>query len=348
MGVIMNDKQRVLIVDDNISNLDVLNELLRPDYNISVATNGIDALKITSLEDPPDLILLDVMMPDIDGYKLCIRLKEEEKTQGIPIIFITSKDNTDDERKGLELGAVDYITKPISPPIVKVRVRNQMELKLHKDRLECLVDKRTKQLRDGYIDTINRLTLASEYKDEDTGAHIKRISFYTKEIAEQLGSSSEFCESIFFASPMHDIGKVSIPDAILLKPGPLDDDEWNILKTHSEIGANILDGSDSPFLQMAVDIAQFHHERWDGTGYPNGSKKEEIPITARIMNIADQYDALRSRRPYKPAFDHLKTTEIIIKGDGRTMPGHFDPEVLLAFEKAISTFADIYESHEDE
>ena len=344
----MFNKQRLLIVDDNKSNIKILNELLRDEYNINVATNGMDALKIAASDFPPDLVLLDVMMPEMDGYEVFRRLKESEQTKDIPILFITAKVGVEDEQKGLELGAVDYITKPISPPIVLARVRNHMELKVHKDRLEELVDQRTKQLQEGYVDTINRLTLASEYKDEDTGSHIRRISYYTKEIAKVLGADHEFCESIFFASPMHDIGKVSIPDTILLKQGPLDDQEWQVMTTHPKIGASILEGSGSPYLQMAVDIALCHHERWDGNGYPNGLKGEDIPITARIMNIADQYDALRSKRPYKPAFDHIKTIEIIIKSDGRTIPEHFDPDVLSAFEKVSGTFADIYEAHKDD
>jgi putative two-component system response regulator len=192
------------------------------------------------------------------------------------------------------------------------------------------------------------LTLSSEFRDEDTGAHIKRISFYTRELSLRMGLEKEFCDTIFYASPMHDVGKVAIPDSVLLKKGSLDDDEWKVMKTHTEIGARILEGSASPFLQMAVDIAHCHHERWDGRGYPRGLKEDEIPLTARIMNITDQYDALRSRRPYKPAFDQEKTVSIITRGDGRTMPDHFDPEVLAAFEKAADIFAEIFEEHQDD
>ena len=199
----------------------------------------------------------------------------------------------------------------------------------------------------GYIDTVYRLTLASEYKDEETGAHIKRISYYTRELSQQMGMDGDFCDSIFYASPMHDIGKIAILDSILLKNGPLGDAEWKTMKTHAEIGAKILEGSESPLLQMAVDIAKCHHERWDGSGYPRGLRGEESPITSRIMNIADQYDALRSKRPYKPSFDHEKAVSIITKGDGRTMPYHFDPEILSAFKKSVNIFADIFEAQKD-
>ncbi len=344
----MATKKKILIVDDTPLNIKILNNLLKNEYQISIATNGADALKRANSENRPDLILLDVMMPEMDGYEVCRQLKAKEKLRHIPILFITAKGEVKDETMGLELGAVDYIIKPFSPAIVIARVRTHMSLYLHKEHLEELVTQRTEQLRKGYIDTIHRLTLASEYKDEETGAHIKRISYYTKELSAKMGMDNEFCDAIFYASPMHDVGKVSIPDSVLLKQGSLNEAEWKIMKTHAEIGAKILQGSVSPFLQIATEIAGCHHERWDGKGYPKGLKGEEIPLTARIMNIADQYDALRSKRPYKPAFDQQKALSIITRGDGRTMPEHFDPAVLAAFEKATDIFADIFETHRDD
>lgn len=335
----------VMIVDDIKANIDILVDTLRSDYEISVAMDGKAALEAIA-EDKPDLILLDIMMPEMDGYEVCKRLKACESTKNIPVIFITAMTEERDEAKGLALGAVDYITKPFSLELVKSRVRNQIELKRHRDHLEELVARRTRQLRENYIDTIYRLTLASEYKDEETGGHIKRISHCTKELALRMGMGNEFADMIFHASPMHDIGKVSIPDAILLKQGPLDNKEWEIMETHPAIGAKILEGSDSPLLKMAADIAWCHHERWDGTGYPQGLKGEKPSLAARITMLVDQYDALRAQRPYKPPFDHQKTCGIIIEGDGRTMPEHFDPLILKTFKEIAPVFKDIFDQHQ--
>ncbi len=344
----MTDKKRVLVIDDTLANIKVLNELLRDQYHVSVATNGPDGLDLANSENRPGLILLDIMMPDMDGYEVIKKLKSNPKTKNIPVLFITAKSEVKDETFGLSLGAVDYLRKPISPPIVMARVKSHMNLHLYQEHLEELVKDRTEQLRNGYIDTVHRLALATEYKDEETGAHIRRISYYTEEIANKLGMDKNFSETIFHASPMHDIGKVAIPNSILLKQGPLDDEEWETLKSHAEIGAKILEGSDSPLLEMAVDIAWYHHERWDGSGYPKGLKGDAIPLTARIMNISDQYDALRSKRPYKPTYDHKKTVSIITKGDGRTKPEHFDPEILRAFEQSLPVLNEIFETHKDD
>ena len=343
----MDPKKRILIVDDETSNIRILHNVLKEDYQISVATNGLEAIELARSDPRPGLILLDIMMPGLDGYEVCRLLKEDKKTCSIPVLFVTTMGQEDDEAKGLNLGAVDYLTKPISPPIVKARVKNHMRLHLYQEKLEELVQQRTRQIKDGYLDTIFRLTLAAEFKDEETGNHIKRIGYYTQILARQLKQDSDYCQSIYYASPMHDIGKVAIPDAILLKEGPLDSYEWRIMRSHPTAGATILKGAASPYLQMAADIAEFHHERWDGSGYPNGLSGEAIPLSARIMNIADQYDALRSRRPYKPPFDHEKTMDIIIRGDGRTDPVHFDPKVLAAFKKIHMTFNDIFAAHND-
>jgi putative two-component system response regulator len=344
----MTIKKRILIVDDTPANIKILHEILRDDYRISMAANGGEALELAFSDTPPDLILLDIVMPGMDGHEVCRLLKGDERTSQIPILFVTSRNEEDDEARSLALGATDYITKPFSPAIVKSRVKNHMELHVYQVQLEELVSQRTRQIQEAYIDTIHRLCLASEYKDKDTGAHIKRISHFTKELATRMGLGHNEAEKLFYASPMHDIGKVAIPDAILLKPGAIDAEEWQVIMGHTTIGANILRGSSSPFLQSAVDIAWCHHERWDGGGYPRGLKGEEIPLSARIMNIADQYDALRNKRPYKEAYDHVKAVRIIVFGDSRTMPDHFDPAVLTAFKEAADAFEKIFASLEDE
>jgi len=347
-------KQTLLIADDKAENLILLKVLCKNlGYQTLEAKNGKEAVEQT-LAHRPDLILMDVMMPEMNGFEATEILKGREETAHIPIVMVTALGSREDRIKGIRSGADDFLTKPVDSEELALRVKNLLKVKefgdflLHHNQiLEKQVQKRTLQVRAGYVDTIYRLVLASEYKDEDTGHHIRRISYYTKELADEMGLGKDFADTIFYASPMHDIGKVAIPDSILLKNGPLDENEWKVMKSHTTVGARILKGSVSPFLQMAYDIALSHHERWDGKGYPDGLLGENIPLTARIMNITDQYDALRSKRPYKPAFDHDKTVAIISKGDGRTMPEHFDPAVLAAFTKIHPRLAEIYEEHQE-
>ena len=346
----MAKPKKILIVDDQLFHLLLLEELCKDlGHDTVKARNGREAVALARTEHP-DCILIDVIMPEMDGLEATAQLKNDKDTAHIPVIMITALDSRKDRLAGIAAGADDFLTKPIDHEELALRLRNNLRnkefhdfLENHKQLLEKQVAERTKWLREGYVDTIHRLVLASEFKDAYTGAHINRVSHYTREIAESCNQSSEFVESIFYASPMHDVGKVAIPDSIQQKPGPLDTLEWEVMKTHTTIGAEILEGSTSPYLQMAVDIAKHHHERWDGKGYPNGLKGEEIPLTARIMNICDQYDALRSERPYKQSFDHRKSCDIILVGSDRTSPEHFDPEVLEAFRKCRGRFAEIYE-----
>jgi putative two-component system response regulator len=295
-----------------------------------------------------DLILLDLMMPHLDGFQVMERLKKIEPEGYLPVLVITAQ--PEHKLRALRAGAKDFISKPFELAEVLARVRNMLEVRLlHKklhdynEALEQRVRERTADLQTSYLETIFTLTRAAEYKDEDTGAHVQRISYYSRNLARMLSLNEAFADEMFFSSPMHDIGKIGIPDHILLKPGSLTRDEIEVMKGHAAIGASILGNSKSLYLETAAEIALNHHERWDGGGYPNGKRGEAIPLTARIMNICDIYDALRSKRPYKPAFDHMKSIDIITHGDGRTQPEHFDPSILAAFEENHHSFRDVYE-----
>ena len=359
-----NDRHMVLIVDDEDKNLRLLGAILKNyGYAFETARSGAEALKKAS-EMSPDIILLDIMMPGMDGYEVCERLKSNGRTGNIPVVMVTALDDHDSRLRGLKAGASDFLSKPIDSSELMVRTENLMKvkefedfLKHHNNVLEDTVREKTAQieetlkdlryshgqLREGYQDTIYRLTLVAEYKDEDTASHIKRVGEYCALMAKELGWSDAESEIIRYAAPMHDIGKVGIPSDILLKPARLNPEEFALIKTHTNIGKRILLDAVSDYLAMAELIALTHHERWDGNRYPSGLKGDEIPLSGRLMNIADQYDALRSRRPYKPSFEHEKVVKIITEGDGRTMPEHFDPEVLEAFVQLQDEFKDIYD-----
>lgn len=367
-GMDDSSKKTLLIVDDSQDNLNVLNRILQDKYFIIQALDGASALTQAQTFPHPDLILLDIIMPDMDGFTVIRRLKKDKSTKNIPVIFVSALADTGDEARGLELGAVDYIAKPFSVPVVRARVNTHLELKELQEQLERAANERNMELdltlehlkkaylelngihnkvRSSWIETIYRLTLAAEYKDVETEDHIKRVGLYTRELAEAMGMDKEFVETIYYASPIHDIGKVGIPDKILLKPGNLTPEELEVIKSHTTIGAYILEGSDSSFLKMAKDIALSHHEHWNGTGYPYGLSGEKIPLAGRIMNIVDQYDALRSRRPFKSSFSNQKAFEIITIGDGRTTPEDFDPEVLEGFIACAPKFNEIYHTFAD-
>ena len=360
---------RILIVDGDEKEIKLLRSFCEDHgYETIVARNGHEAVEQT-LQHLPDLILMDEMMPEMKGVEIAERLKSHELTAHIPVIILSAPGSSLDRSTGIARGVDDFLLRPIDSVEFILRVKNLLKLKecrdflrQHKQILEEQVaakikafegaferlEKVYRRIRTGYGETVYRLTLASEYKDEDSGAHIKRISLYTKVLASALGMSKEYIETIYYASPMHDIGKVGIPERVLLKKGGLTPEEWELVKTHTTIGAKILRNSNSPYLKMAEEIALTHHEKWDGTGYPKGLKGENIPVSGRIMNIVDQYDALRSRRPYKPVMDHESVVNILTAGDVKSMPKHFDPQVFEAFMRSSEMFREIYETRRDD
>jgi putative two-component system response regulator len=351
------EKHSILIVDDTAENLTLMNGLLKDDYRTKIANNGERALKIAA-ESPPDLVLLDIMMPGMDGYEVCRRLKSDAKTKHIPVVFLTAKVEIEDEQKGFDVGAVDYITKPISPPIVLARVKTQLTLKAAADflrdkaaYLETEVGKRTKEVQVVQDVTIMAMASLAETRDNETGNHIRRTQNYVRALAKKLQGNPLYAsqlddatvEMLYKSAPLHDIGKVGIPDAILLKPGKLTDDEFKVMKTHTTLGrdailaAEKLIDAPSSFLKLAREIAHYHQEKWDGSGYPEGLAGTSIPVSARLMAVADVYDALISKRVYKPPFPHDKAVAIIREGRDK----HFDPHMVDAFLQIAEEFEDI-------
>jgi putative two-component system response regulator len=337
----MKDKPVILVVDDQLQNVELLEAQLVPlGYEIIRAANGKDALTIITGNEI-DLMLLDIMMPGMDGFEVIRRVRQGTKTRLLPIILVTALRETEDRIKGIEAGCDDFISKPVDKMELFARVRSLLKVKDYNDlmlnyrkELESEVTARTEQLKKALeriktasLDTIYRLSVASEYKDKDTGAHIKRMSRYSVAVARRMGLDENTIETILYSAPMHDLGKIGIPDQILMKPAILDPAEWKIMKMHTVIGAKILQGSDAEFIKSGESIALSHHEKWDGSGYPNGVKGQEIPIAGRIVAIADVFDALTSKRPYKEPFTIEKSLAIVKEGRGT----HFDPDVVDAF-----------------
>lgn len=369
--MILTEKKNILIVDDEPINITVLMGFLKDDYRLVAATDGQQALDRASATPKPDLILLDIMMPGLSGYDVCRQLKGNPETHDIPVIFVSAMGETDDETNGFELGAVDYITKPISPPVVQARIKTQLTLKEAREGLanqnvclEEMVAKRTQELAATQDITILCMTSLAETRDNETGNHIRRTQHYVRALAEYLKTDPKFkadldprtIELLFKSAPLHDIGKVGIPDNILLKPGKLTAEEFTIMKKHPGYGREAMvkaerslaaEGTsigDDSFLKFAADIAYYHHEKWDGSGYPEGLKGTAIPLSARLMAVADVYDALTCKRVYKLPFTHEKTLEIMLDGKGL----HFDPDILEAFMAISDQFQEISKTFSDD
>ena len=358
----------ILAVDDTPANLTLLNDLLSDEYNVKVANNGARALKIAALEPAPDLILLDIMMPDMDGFEVCRQLQQNPQTCHIPIIFLTAMNDPEAERKGLVLGAVDFVTKPFNPPVLLARVKTHLALKAQteflRDKsalLERLVEQRTLEIQATQDVTIFTMASLAETRDNETGNHIRRTQHYVKVLAEQLRSHPRFAtvltpryiELLFKSAPLHDIGKVGIPDRILLKPGRLTPEEFEVMKSHAALGCVAIEeaehklGVHVEFLTLAKEIAQSHHEKWNGEGYPDRLSGDAIPLSARLMAVADVYDALISRRVYKPALPHAVAAATIAQGRGE----HFDPDIVDAFfglEEAMQAIASRFADTEED
>jgi putative two-component system response regulator len=359
------DKPTILVVDDAPDNLSLISGLLKDLYKVKIANNGERALKVALTGTPPDIILLDIMMPVMDGYETCRHLKANQETRDIPVIFLTAKAEVEDEMRGFELGAVDYITKPISPPVVLARVQTHLQLKRVRDYLkdqnaflEAEVQRRTQEVVAVQEVTILAMASLAETRDNDTGNHIRRTQFYVRALSEKLRRHPRFSyfldddktiDLLFKSAPLHDIGKVGIPDHILLKPGRFTEEEFEIMKTHCALGRDSIIaaerrlGLDLPFLSFAKEIAYSHQEKWDGTGYPEGLSGDDIPISGRLMAVADVYDALICRRVYKEGMPHEKAVEIIMQSKGT----HFDPDMVDAFMEITDEINQIAKRYED-
>ncbi len=360
-------KPTVLVVDDTPDNLILISNLLGDDYRVKLANSAARGLAIARSDDPPDLILLDIMMPEMDGYQACLELKRDPQTAYLPVIFLTAKSEMQDEQRGLALGAADYITKPINPPILLARVATHLQVKqaadVLRDRnlwLEEEVQRRTREITAIQDVTILAMASLAETRDSDTGNHIRRTQHYIRALARHVRDWPRFSgqlsdatiDMLFKSAPLHDIGKVGIPDRILLKPGKLTADEFTIMQTHTTLGYEAINhaeqalGTEVGFLEMAKQIALSHQEKWDGSGYPQGLAGEQIPLAARLMAVADVYDALICRRVYKAPMAHAQAVSIILQGRG----SHFDPDLVdgfMAIEQTFQTIAQQYADSEE-
>ncbi len=334
-----HSRAKILVVDDEPSNLNLMRQILKNDYDLSFAKSGADALANLQ-KQVPDLILLDVMMPGMNGLEVCQKIKTDPRYSTIPVLFCTAMTEEGDEARGFKLGASDYLTKPVRPAVVLARVRTHLALADQDRATREEVRIAHKDLLESRLKALLMLGKAAEFKDDETGLHVVRMSHYSRLLAAASGWNEDACDVLMNAAPMHDIGKISTPDSILKKPGPLDPEEMDVMRRHCESGAQIIGEaqSDTPLFNMARDIALSHHEKWDGTGYPNRLVGEAIPIAARIVAIADVFDALTSNRPYKSAWPLDKAFEFLEANAGT----HFDPDLIGIFMKQKSEIADVH------
>lgn len=326
-----SDRPLILLVDDVPANIEVLTGILRGDHDLMAATTGRKALDLALGPRTPDLVLLDMMLPDLDGLDVCRRLRRDARTAHVPVLFVTARDEVGDEERGLAAGAVDYLTKPVNPAIVRARVRTHLALHDRERHMRVLVRERTAELEATRHRVIERLGKAAEFKDDETGQHVVRMAHYTRLVAEHYGLPQDVTELLHLAAPLHDIGKIGIPDAILKKPGRLDVREAAVMQEHTTIGARIIGDTEHALLETARELSLTHHERWDGAGYPYGLRGEEIPVSGRIAGIADVFDALTSVRPYKSAWPVERAVDLIENESGK----HFDPAVVTSFQSAL-------------
>ncbi|MFG1345528.1 HD domain-containing phosphohydrolase [Xanthobacter autotrophicus DSM 431] len=329
-GHLTDAKPTILAVDDEPANLQVLRHILQPSYRLLFARSGASALELARA-NRPDLILLDIVMPGMSGYEVCTVLKQDPHTVTIPVIFVTALTEAGDEQQGLEMGAVDYIVKPFSPSVVQARIRNH------------LPSVQVGQLEEAHLQIIRCLGTAAKYKDNETGRHVVRMSHVVKMLALAAGYGEHVANELLHAAPMHDVGKIGIPDAILQKPGRLTEEEWAIMRQHTVIGARILGDHPSGLLRLAATIALYHHEKWDGSGYPQGLTGQAIPHAARIVALADVFDALISVRPYKKAWTAERALNLIRSESGK----HFDPDLARLFIDCTPEIVRIYETWAD-
>ena len=321
-----DSRPRILVADDEPTNLQVLRHVLQEDYRLLFAKDGQRALDLARTERP-DLILLDVMMPGMTGFETCAALKKDALTSAIPVIFVTTLSDAEDEARGFDVGGVDYLTKPVNPGIAKARIRTHLSL--------VQMD----ELRQTRLEIIQRLGMAAEYKDNETGLHVIRMSHYARILALAIGYSEAQADELFNAAPMHDVGKIGTPDAILQKKGPLTPEEWVVMRNHAKIGAEILGEHPPGMLRLAASVALTHHEKWDGNGYPRGLRGQDIPIEGRIIAIADVFDALTSERPYKKAWPVEDAVALLQRESGK----HFDPELVPAFLSQMPALLEVKE-----